>query len=340
MSNQNTTITVKLTTNLSHYTLAKFLPTSSSLLSGCTFVLNDETLEQADVWVVLDNFDQASEYRCKVPNGALVLAQYETAYTTSYFTGFRERIQWLDQFDQIFTFHAFNRPNVSFEPPFLPWMIDSSLETWMTDDTRSVDELLNFKMPEKTKVMSLIISDKTITHAQRQRLRFAEKAARWFGDDLDWFGSGVNPIRIKRDGLDEYHYHLALENRIQRGVFTEKFLDPLLAWSVPLYWGDPMIDIYFPKSSYISIDATMPRAALQRLTKIVSRPPSSKVIDAIGIARVRILNSMNFLSRLARIARDIYTKNLQDKNAYYDRIVKQASIPSHIGYRDLNLKEK
>ena len=64
----------------------------------------------------------------------------------------------------------------------------------------------------------------------------------------------ILPHRKKEKGLLEYRYNLAIENGSTDYYFSEKIVDPLLCWSIPIYWGCKKIDKFLPKESYILLD--------------------------------------------------------------------------------------
>lgn len=57
--------------------------------------------------------------------------------------------------------------------------------------------------------------------------------------------------RSKIAFLANYKFTIAFENSSTPGYNTEKLTDPILAHSVPIYWGDPWIDREFDTGSFI-----------------------------------------------------------------------------------------
>ena len=58
-----------------------------------------------------------------------------------------------------------------------------------------------------------------------------------------------NGYRSKLEVMKRYRFTIAFENAIGADYVTEKFYDPLLSGSVPIYLGAPNIDRYTPASS-------------------------------------------------------------------------------------------
>ena len=56
----------------------------------------------------------------------------------------------------------------------------------------------------------------------------------------------------KRDIIKNYKFTIAFENQPIEGYFTEKLIDPFMAHSIPIYWGDPTVTERFDKNSFIN----------------------------------------------------------------------------------------
>lgn len=88
--------------------------------------------------------------------------------------------------------------------------------------------------------------------------------------DIDSYGKFMRNARLARDigraskleTLARYKFTLAFENAIGRDYVTEKFYDPLICGSVPIYLGAPNIETFAPGDHcYINVnDFANPRA--------------------------------------------------------------------------------
>ena len=56
----------------------------------------------------------------------------------------------------------------------------------------------------------------------------------------------------KRRFLEQYKFTIAFENYSYPGYHTEKILDPMLAGSLPIYFGNPNIDKHFNSRSFVN----------------------------------------------------------------------------------------
>lgn len=99
----------------------------------------------------------------------------------------------------------------------------------------------DFKIYNKTKFCSIIVSNKRQTTGHRLR----HDAIIELGSNIDVYGRGYTPIEDKIIGLKDYKYHIVIENIIQDDYFTEKIMDCLSTGTIPLYWGTKNINKYF-----------------------------------------------------------------------------------------------
>lgn len=87
----------------------------------------------------------------------------------------------------------------------------------------------------------------------RIRNRFFYKLSRY--KKVDSGGRFMNniggPVPDKMAFISRYKFTFAFENSASRGYLTEKILEPLLAGSLPIYWGDPDVGEEFNSRRFI-----------------------------------------------------------------------------------------
>jgi hypothetical protein len=93
---------------------------------------------------------------------------------------------------------------------------------------------------------------------------------------------------------------ICIENSAQENYFTEKVIDCLLAWTMPLYWGCPNIGNFFPHGSYRLIDIQDPSS----IKDIIQMPIQSFEIEAMREARELILNKYNIWACIRNVIND------------------------------------
>ena len=66
--------------------------------------------------------------------------------------------------------------------------------------------------------------------------------------------NGSNPRLPTKQPALEWMFHLAVENVEEPGYFSEKLIDCFICRSIPIYWGDPMINSVFASEGIIPLD--------------------------------------------------------------------------------------
>ena len=99
-----------------------------------------------------------------------------------------------------------------------------------------------------------------------QRYQFTQQLKRE-APKLEIFGHGLRPIQYKSEALEDYKFHLAIENYRGPHHWTEKLADAFLAGCCPIYYGCSNILDYFPEDPLILIDINKPSEAISILKK-------------------------------------------------------------------------
>ncbi len=151
---------------------------------------------------------------------------------------------FLDQFGHIITCQE----RIQHKSKFLK----SPGHSWFSKKT--YDELLNTTTIEKTKLLSIVVSNKTGTKGHRDRLAFCLKLKERLGDKVDLFGRGFNEFDDKWEVIAPYKYSIAIENSVEDHWVTEKIGDCYTSHTFPFYMGAPNIEKYYNPNSYELID--------------------------------------------------------------------------------------
>jgi len=106
------------------------------------------------------------------------------------------------------------------------------------------------KVHEKTKLVSMIASNKQMCEGHMKRLQFVEK----FKDKLDFYGRGFNEIDCKEDGLRDYMFSVGIENAVYDCYFTEKLTDCFACGTIPIFYGSRGVTKYFNEDGIIFLD--------------------------------------------------------------------------------------
>ena len=113
---------------------------------------------------------------------------------------------------------------------------------------------------KKSKLVSMIASNKGYTEGHRRRLRVVEKYFQKYGGD-DLYGWGLPqeiPLTEKYIGLKDYMFSFACENANYPTYFTEKLTDCFACGTIPVYYGTAGVAQYFDPDGIIFLDQNSP----------------------------------------------------------------------------------
>lgn len=131
---------------------------------------------------------------------------------------------------------------------------------------------------------------------------------------VDSYGACLNNRRLpedrgpatKRETLAKYKFTIACENSIASDYVTEKFFDPLVAGSVPVYWGAPNIAKFAP-GEHCFIDARAfgsPRELAEHLTWLAGDADAYQAYLHWKAGPLR----PEFLRMVERVSRDPFSR--------------------------------
>jgi hypothetical protein len=163
--------------------------------------------------------------------------------TRIFYTGENLRADWFST-DWAFTFDYSRHPR-HFRLPLWPLYLENGESLVKTD---AVDP--GAIAARKTRFCAFVVSNPLC----RVRNEFFRKLSKY--KPVDSGGAVMNTIgyRVenKRAFLRDYKFTIAFENASRAGYTTEKLVEPMLAGSIPIYWGDPLVGRDFNTASFIS----------------------------------------------------------------------------------------
>jgi hypothetical protein len=284
----------------SNLNITQFVGGDQNIGFGCNFFVNDPNVRLVDYWFVCDDLQTATETAIVNRKNVIFLSS-EVVYPKGYYDAPHMQ-KFLDQFHSIFTCHDIYRDNTEFTLPFLGWMINSNHgESIFSKAERDLNWLSLNNDISKTKTISIFCSDQQATADHRLRLKFAKALKTHFGNDLDWYGNGVNPLPEKWDGIAPYKYHIALENQSRNHVITEKLYDSFLGLALPIYYGAPNVGDFFDLQSLEQIDLMDFTGSIKKIEKILETDPWEDKLSSIIDSKSRVLGEYNVFNRIAQI---------------------------------------
>ncbi|MBE6341021.1 MAG: hypothetical protein E7069_09860 [Bacteroidales bacterium] len=189
-----------------------------------------------------------------------------------------------------------NHRNVKPSPAILSWTMG------LRDKgagSITYNNLKNQPFPKKTKLISVITSNKIQTRGHVERIRFVQRLKERYGNKIDVFGRGINDFDDRWDVLAPYKYHIAIENCSEPHYWTEKLSECFLAGAFPIYYGCTNVGDYFPKGAYASIDINDFEAACAVIDKILAEDTYEQALPYLYEAKELILERYNALQLIA-----------------------------------------
>jgi len=110
-----------------------------------------------------------------------------------------------------------------------------------------IDENLGIS---KSKLISMITSNKSHTENAKIRLNFAKKNL----NKIDIFGKGFHPVYKKEIALLPYCFSIVVENDSTPDYFSEKLLDCFASKTIPIYLGSQRIKNYFDEKGILNFN--------------------------------------------------------------------------------------
>ena len=107
--------------------------------------------------------------------------------------------------------------------------------------------------------------------------------------EIELFGRGIRYVEDKADALDPFKYHVAIENFSGPHHWTEKLSDPFLGACMPVYYGCPNAEDYFPSESFLRIDINDADSAAQIIRRAITDRLYEKNLSAILESRRLVL---------------------------------------------------
>jgi hypothetical protein len=186
---------------------------------------------------------------------------------------------------------------ISWDPGFFLFNPPGSNAPWT--------DFVDFRIPEKTKICSMICSSKDMTTGHKLRLEVANSLK----DKIDLYGgshgstrigSGIGPNgdwwRSKEEALTPYMFSLVFENAKYPKYYTEKITDCFALGVVPIYWGTDLISEDFNSEGIIAWNSDFDPSCLSKElydSKIEAINDNLERVKILPFADDNLYNSIN-----------------------------------------------
>lgn len=254
------------------------------------FFINEE-IDDPDFWVVR-NKKLKKPITCRVAPENTILMISEPKSVVNFPKRYR------NQFGMFCSCQAGEEhSNVVYTPANLPWYIGKA--DCNGEYSPTYNQLKENSTPAKTKLISVITSNKAFTQGHQDRIDFVAKLKVYYGDKIDVFGRGINSFEDKWDVLAPYKYHIALENSSSKYYWTEKLSDCYLTETFPIYYGCTNLTDYFPENGFRMIDIYNFDEAIAVIDKVLADDEFGKNAEVLKHCKNLVLNDYNILNRIA-----------------------------------------
>lgn len=273
------------------------------------YLFTFENIDNPDYWIIINNYG-LSEIQCNCKKSNLIYILQEPSDISTY-NNDNHTVEFLDQFGKIITTQdAIIGSNVIHSQIAAPWFID-----------KSFDELIDLIPPFKNKPISIITSNKTYTKGHRKRIELSMRIKKHFGDAVDLYGRGFNYFNNKWDVLYPYKFHITIENSLERNYFTEKLIDPILSYTLPLYYGCSNIEDYFRLPDFLKIKNLDDYDSIkQKITFLLDNEYLYDThLDFLYKSRIDILYEYQLFPMLVSLFNRIDQTDLIVRNVFYER---------------------
>ena len=273
-------------------------PGGKPVWDNCQFVF-DRNCREYDWLVVYGEMPLVGEKRLPLWEEELACPRQNTLFTTYepstikvYGTRFLRQFGWVLTSQEPWVIH---HPGAIFHQPAMVWYYAFS------QPRGSYDAITSHVPLDKTREISAICSAKRQANTlHRRRYDFVMELKQRL-PEIELFGRGVRPLADKADALDPFKYHLAIENFFGPHHWTEKLADPFLGACMPVYYGCPNAEDYFPPESFLRVNICDLEESVETIRRAIRSRLYEKNLNAILESRRRILTQYGPIPQIVKI---------------------------------------
>ena len=305
-------VKVTINGNFSDGNIFNFTNTKDNIYNNKKFYINSY-IDSPDFWFINENIKNEKFEEVNIDKKNVFFLGSETIYESDYFFS-QSKINFLNQFDTIYSPKNIYNDKAKNVPPFMPWSLRGY--PWVSNHGESDLEYFRSLEPRKTKLISVYCSNKKITEYQKLRIEFLHKLKEYFDKEIDFYGTAFNnETETKLDGLLDYKYHIAIENNNYKNIISEKLYDPFLALSFPIYSGANNLNEYFNSNSFEYIDLNDFNGSLSKIESLLKNDIYESKIKYLKISRNVILEEFNLIKRIDDIVNSKIEDNYENKSS-------------------------
>lgn len=240
-------------------------------------------------------------HKVNVKEGGLIFISGEPPAFCTYPHGFTQQFDWV-----ISSHEKIQHKHLCLMQQALNWHY--SYNRTIKSYNKEFYEIRDMPIPIKSKPISIITSNQKLLPGHSRRIRLIETLLKKYGEYIDLYGKGFKYIDDKAEALDDYYFHICIENSNVNHYWTEKIADPLLAYTVPIYVGAPNIGDYFDTEGMINCSIDDENGISSIIESIIRDPEGefTKRLEKLTANRNKILHEYNIYPYII----NFYKKNI------------------------------
>jgi hypothetical protein len=268
-------------------------PNQEKSWNGWRFLFNDSACDY-DWLVVFDDLLAPISLKCEAKNTIHIAAEPPSVHR--YSKKFLQQFTWILTQDP-----SVRHPGAIRSQSGLTWHIGWNRNPNASNQILRFEELKNLFDFPKTKLISMIASNKAFTLGHSTRLKFAEKLKKYYGEQLDLYGRGIKEIDDKELGLRDYRFSVVIENSSYDHYFTEKLTDCIISGCFPLYYGCPNLDRYLPAEAFVRIDVNDFESSVDKINEAISTNRDLEGRSALRLSRDLAMYKYNIFPMITEL---------------------------------------
>jgi len=273
-------------------------PGSQPFWGDWQFIFNEKNLPY-DFLVVFDNAPEPIKIKCPSENTLHISTEPPSFFKYS--------IDYLNQFRWIITQDKTikNREGVIYHHGGLTWFLGWDPQKPNDSKCMNFYELQALANKPKSKLCSIITSNKQYTPGHIKRIDFAKKLKNHYGESLDLFGRGFRTMADKIESLENYRFQIVIENAEFDHYFTEKLSDCFINGTYPIYYGCPNLDSYFPANSFQPININNIQESILLIDRAIKENYDLRFKEQLQHAKESVMHEHNLFPMLVRVINKI-----------------------------------
>lgn len=280
--------------------LARF-PGGNPVWGNCHFVFDrncreyDWLVVYGDMPLVGDQHRPLWEEELACPRQNTIFITYEPSTIRVYGNRFLRQFGWVLTSQEPW---VIKHPGAIFSQPAMIWYYASS------QPRGSYDAIARHIPLHKSADLSAICSTKQQSNTLHRRRYEFVMALKQRMPEMELFGRGIRPIVDKADALDSFKYHVAIENFYGPHHWTEKLADPFLGACMPVYYGCPNAEDYFPAESFLRVDLDDVGHSVEIIQRAIRDRLYDRHLQAILESRRRVVEEYGPVPQIAKIVNE------------------------------------